>query len=285
MKKYVRNCPKCNVEISYSTKYTKVNAEKNNNVCRSCASSGENNGMYGMVGEKNPFFGKTHTKETKEKQSKLKIGKTHTKETKEILSNLSKGKNNGMYGKSFYDVWINKYGKIEADKKFKKYKKNQSLLNRGENNNMYGKPSPKGSGNGWSGWYKNWFFRSLNELTFMINVIERFNFKWENGESNEWRVKYLDYDGNQRNYFPDFILNDKYMIECKPKKLWNSDSIVRKRKSAIIFCKTKGLKYKMIDVGKLSFDEIQKLYENGEIKFTDRYELKFKKWKQKNLIL
>ena len=34
---------------------------------------------------------------------------------------------------------------------------------------MYGRFSPRGSGNGWSGWYKEWYFRSLLELSYMIN--------------------------------------------------------------------------------------------------------------------
>jgi len=281
MKKHFRDCPMCNVEISYSTKYTKINAEKNDNVCRSCASSGENNAMYGMSGDKNPFFGKTHTKKIKEYQSKIKIGKTHTKETKEKLSKLSKGVNNAMYGKSFYDIWVKKYGKSKADDKLSKYKTKQSLLNSGENNNMYGKPSPKGSGNGWSGWYKGWFFRSLNELTFMVNVIERFGFSWESGEKNKWVVKYDDYNGIEKNYFSDFILNNRYMVESKPKKLWNSDSVIRKKNGAIKFCEKNNLKYKMVDVGKLKFNQIERLYNNGDLKFMDRYELKYKEWKKK----
>jgi len=50
---------------------------------------------------------------------------------------------------------------------------------------MYGKPAPIGSGNGWSGWYKGWYFRSLLELSFMINVIERFKMSWQNAETKK----------------------------------------------------------------------------------------------------
>ena len=57
--------------------------------------------FYDMVGEKNPFYGKTHTEETKkilEKKSKETwkkqphpwIGKSHTEETKNILRNKNK---------------------------------------------------------------------------------------------------------------------------------------------------------------------------------------------------
>ena len=47
----------------------------------SIASSGENNGMYGMTGEKNPMF-----------------GKTHTPKTRKFLSLINSGKNNARYG-------------------------------------------------------------------------------------------------------------------------------------------------------------------------------------------
>jgi hypothetical protein len=36
---------------------------------------------------------------------------------------------------------------------------------------MYGKPSPQGSGNGWSGWYKGKYFRSIMELSFIVEYL------------------------------------------------------------------------------------------------------------------
>lgn len=40
-----------------------------NNLCKSCSHSDENNSMYGIskYGENNPFYGKIHSEETKEK--------------------------------------------------------------------------------------------------------------------------------------------------------------------------------------------------------------------------
>lgn len=47
---------------------------------------------------------------------------------------MNKGKNNPMYGKSVYDVWIEKYGEEEANKKLLKLKNNHSewLMNNKE---------------------------------------------------------------------------------------------------------------------------------------------------------
>ena len=47
----------------------------------------------------------------------------------------------------------------------------------GPDNPQYGKPANYDSGAGWSGWYKNWYFRSIYELSFMINYIEKNNLK------------------------------------------------------------------------------------------------------------
>ena len=54
----------------------------------------------------------------------------------------------------------------------------------------------------------------------MINVVERFNFEWECGE-RYCKIPYT-LDNKQRNYFPDMLLNKKYLVEIKPKSLMNS---------------------------------------------------------------
>jgi hypothetical protein len=110
----------------------------------------------------------------------------------------------------------------------------------------------------------------------MIKIIERFNLKWVSGESKKYKISYQDFKGNDRNYFPDFIINGKYIVECKPKKLWTSDNVIRKKNAAIEYCLTNDLIYKMVDIGKISDEEIKTLKENGFIIFLPRYEKKYK---------
>ena len=62
--------------------------------------------MYGKTGEDCPNFGMKHSKETKDKWSKQRKGKTS-------------GEKNGMFRKSNYSIWLEKYGKEIADKKLK----------------------------------------------------------------------------------------------------------------------------------------------------------------------
>ncbi len=283
---YVRDCPSCGKEIIHKNKTSFYSSRKKNASCRSCSSKGkgeklrenfelwlqDNPDFY--KSENNGFYGKTHTEESRQKQSKAKKGKRMSPET-QFKKGDNVGSKNHMHGRSVYDLWVEKHGKEEADLKKEELRIKQSKKSSGKNNPMYGKPSPKGSGNGWSGWYKGWLFRSLQELSFMVGVIERFGFKWESGESKKWRIEYIDSKGTERNYFPDFILNEKYMVECKPKKLWESADVKIKKGVAKSFCKEKSLIYKLIEPIKISKEEIKKLYQEGEIKWTDRYQKKY----------
>lgn len=265
-----RNCPECNIVLTYSNKYERNRAEKKNKICISCNTSGN----------RNPFFGKSHKSETKDKMSNFRLGKDFYGEDNKEKLRKKMIENNPMAGKSIYSVWIEKYGKEEADKKMILYKEKQSRNNSGEKNNMYGKPSPKGSGNGWSGWYKNWFFRSLIELSYMIKEIEAKKLNWENGELKKHKISYIDLDGKKRNYFPDFIIDSKYIIECKPLRLQKSKTVVLKKEAAEKYCKKNNMQFIMVEPEILKEAEIIKLYKQKKIKFLPKYEDKFlKKYK------
>ena len=177
--------------------------------------------------------------------------------------------------KSIYNCWLDRYGKDIADKKWKSFLEKQSFNNRGIKNSMYSKPSPVGSGNGWSGWYKGWYFRSILELSYMVNIIEKFNLKWENAESKKLTIPYT-IDNINRTYRADFLINNKYLIDCKPKKLHNSYQNTFKKEAAIKFCNERGYIFKFSQIPKLSTEKIINLYKNKEIKFLERYENKFK---------
>ena len=274
MTSFKRNCPKCNCEITYTNKYSMLNANKKNSKCKSCVMKGENNPMFGKFGELNPFFGKRHTEESKKKMVKDRDYTIYkTEEFRQKISELTKGKNNPMYGKSVYDVWVESYGKGIADEKMLEFKKKQSLNSSGEKNSMYGKPSPINSGNGICGWYKGWFFRSLLELSYMIYVIERFNLEWETGESEKYKISYT-IDGKSKNYFPDFVINKKYIVECKPKKLTLTSINQTKFEFAKKYCDDNGFIFKIRDIPKIKKEQLIILINNGLVVLTN-------KWKHK----
>ena len=267
---FIRNCPQCLSTIYYKTNNYYLRAIKINTLCKSCSVKNRYSNqefrqkMSDMFkGDKNPFFNKKHSQKT------IDI----IKEKNRILSS---GKNNFMYGKTVYNIWLEKYGKEIADNKKENFSKKISKSTSGEKNPMYGKPSPIGSGNGWSGWYKGWYFRSLLELSYMINIIERFKIPWKSAETSDLKIKY-EYENINRTYVADFLLSNKYLIECKPHSLKKSRQVLIKQQAAIEFCKLHGYIYKIITPRKLTIIEIKELHDSDNIKFLPRYEEKFNK--------
>jgi hypothetical protein len=106
------------------------------------------------------------------------------------------GKDNHFFGKSYEKIIIEKYGNEEGFKKIKEKKQNMNKRMSGINNPMYGKPSPEGSGNGWSGWYKGFYFRSLMELSFIKLMIDN-DIKIKSGEKEIFSIKYYDVLNNK----------------------------------------------------------------------------------------
>jgi len=97
---------------------------------------------YYENGGKAPFEGKNRNEETKLKISQSNKGKKFSDEHIENLKKsfekrdyngsnnpfygkgeMNKGEKNPMFGKSFYDVWVEKYGKEIADEKMVDWKK------------------------------------------------------------------------------------------------------------------------------------------------------------------
>ena len=276
---FVRNCPECGLELIYTNVKNRNRAEKVGKICRSCRYK-EVNSRPGIgkarianrrsyVGDQNPFFGKVHSEETKEKLQNVDRSYTQTKEFRKNSARM--GSQNGMYGKNFYDVWEKKYGKEEADRKFSEWLKVQSKNSSGENNPMYGKPAPRGSGGGWGGWYKGWYFRSLRELSYVIRVLEKTGQKWASAENNKFSIPYINHDGTSRTYRPDFIVDEKVLVEVKPKQLMETPTNLLKKEAAIQFCKDNGLEFKMIDVKLLETSQFVSLYRDGKVRFNKKY--------------
>ncbi len=279
MPPFVRNCPECGMELTYTNVKNRNSAEKFGKICRSCRFK-EVNSRPGIgrariasrrsyIGDQNPFFGKIHSEDTKEKLRTVDRSYTQTDKFRKASARV--GSKNGMYGRSFYNVWMEKYGKEEADRKLVKWLEVQSKNSSGKNNPMFGKPSPRGSGNGWGGWYKNWYFRSLRELSYVIRVLEKTGQKWKSAENNEFSIPYVNYDGTPRTYRPDFIVNGKILVEVKPKRLMETPTNLLKKEAAIQFCKDNAFEFKMVDVKLLETDQFVSLYREGKVKFNKKY--------------
>jgi len=197
-------CDNCQKEYKSSLSNQITGFKKyNKDLCRGCRQKLQI--KQGIRGKQYVNAGIAAIKKMKGKTFEELYGIEKAKKIKKQYSLNSTGKNNSNYGAKFSHgfgekYWLDKYkGKTWEEfygkEKSNKLKQNMSIRTSGENNPMYGKPSPQGSGNGWSGWYKGWYFRSLKELSYMINIIERFHLKWENGEQKKYRIEYKDWKG------------------------------------------------------------------------------------------
>jgi hypothetical protein len=114
---------------------------------------------------------------------------------------------NKFKGKSYDEI----YGKERSTE----IKKKLSERQKGEKNNMYGKPAPKGSGGGIDGWFNGFYFRSLLELSFLLDMSNK-GILVESAETNKFKVPYK-VNNKTKHYFPDFYLpNENIVIEIKP---------------------------------------------------------------------
>lgn len=175
--------------------------------------------------------------------------------------------------RNHYENRIVVYGKEKANEQHKKIAEKLSIHSSGENNPMFGKPSPQGSGNGWKGWYKGFYFRSLRELSYLLDLDDS-GIPWSSGEAHKFDVQYINYDGTQRTYRPDFFVNNEKLVEIKPKRLQKTPNIMVKTAAAIEKCKEWGLEYEITDY-KIQAEKIKKALEGGLVKFARDYEKRF----------
>ena len=263
-------CSKCKLikNVLYSTHKRNSLKRIGNYICIKCI------GINNCINNANNQFGKTYEELygiKKSKEIKAKLQYFNLNERVYNPESYIKGRLCKNKGKTWEEI----FGKDRAIE----LKKQHSFNNSGKNNPMYGRPTPNGSGNGWSGWYKGWFFRSLLELSFMINYIEKNNIQWISAESKKYTIKYKNYNGNDRTYRADFILENNILVEIKPNKLLKTLSVQLKQNAAEKWCISHNMKYKIFsekDFDKLKKCDIIELYKNGNIIFTDRYKEKIK---------
>jgi len=276
MEEYTRKCPKCGDTITHSSKYNRNAHEKKKTPCRPC-SSRQRYKKYGSHIDvvnaemksgirKNGFQDKKHSEESKKIMIQChtdNIESYKTQEFRDKMSLVTSGELNPMYGKKVFDIWVEKYGVEEAKKREIAWKAKISLKKKGTNNSMYGKETPPKSGRGIHGWYKNFYFRSLHELKFIL-TCERFKLKIISAE--KIKIKYLSYNGNERTYSPDYIIDDKYLVEVKPLRLHNTPLNTLKFESAKKYCDENNLKFKVLDFGIIYHNELDKLISDKIVK-------------------
>ncbi len=270
-----RNCPKCGKIVVYRYKGDCDKAVRRNSLCKQCSAK-NNASKRDYRGNKNPFWGKTHSRETIDRIQKGDHSYKQTAKYRRMVSKQTAGSSNPMYGKSVYDVWIEKYGKEEADIRRQAKRNKVSEKCSGTANPMYGKPAPRGAGQGWKGWYKGWFFRSLKELSYVINVLEKGTHNWKSAETRDLSIHFVDWRGHDRTYRADFLVDDKRLVEVKPSRLMSTPTNLAKRKAAGTFCAARGYEYIVEESVPLTTEEITSLWKDQMIVFQERYDKMFR---------
>lgn len=265
-------CDKCGNNFERLCKYIPKSFKKFNAFyCKKCIDSiiitEYNVSCIGKNAEAR--FGEERGKAFRQKMSKVTSGKNNPRYGTEVSEETRQKIKDALVGISYEE----KYGIEKANEIKQKLSKTFS----GKNNPMYGKPAPSGSGNGWSGWYKGLYFRSLLELSFLI--------KNSDVKSAEYiKIPYKDYKGDERTYHPDFI-KDKTIYEIKPQHLLNAADNKLKFEAAKNYCNINEFKFCIItenDLEKINYDTLVILKNKGELKFIDRYEQKFLEYGENN---
>lgn len=124
-----------------------------------------------------------------------------------------------------------------------------------------------GQGGGYTGKYKNLYFRSLIELTFIIEAGEC-GLEIYNAE-NLFPIT-MD---NGKVYKPDFYAPDFFgptIIEIKPSKRVDDQDVEYKASQAAKFCANNNIQYTIGFDRMLTNDRLREVYESGDLVLTNK---------------
>ncbi len=169
--------------------------------------------------------------------------------------------------KSPYQCWVERFGVAEADKR--RARMNAQQGSSGASNPMHNKPSPQGAGNGWKGWYRGHYFRSLREACCMLS-LDQAGIEWQTGETLSIPYAFL---GVQRTYRPDYVVGTQ-LLEVKPTRLHDTPQVSAKHVGAEAYCAAKGLTYELVDVT-IDAEAVYEAWATGLVRFSHDYEQRF----------
>ncbi len=272
---FVRSCPNCDNIITYNDKRSRNKSETNKIKCKECRNPQLKLERYcpkcGEIASYTTKMGlKYATKNNTLCKKCIELCRNQDRKCPQCNKNIIHHANKG----SAY----------MANKRNSPCRQCRTINISGENHPNYGKIMPNlEMGTGIGGWYKNHYFRSLKELSYMI-YLDKNNIKWETAEQKRFIIKYINSKNINRTYRPDFFLPEfNKLIEIKPKNLHFLENIQLKTEAAIEFCKVNNLFYQIIDF-ETNKTEILKSFNEGLVKFSETNLLRFiKNMKRKKL--
>lgn len=264
---WVRYCPKCGKECVSSGRRAKYNCMEAERMGRTCKSCGASRGS----GKDNPFYGKRHSKEMKNKMSlaakerQSKRSESEKLEFKIKMRDVYEKHHAGKPRLSHHEYWRLKYDEDEVEELIAKESERKSRASSGKNNPMYGRPSPGGSGVGWKGWLDGKFFRSLRELRFMLDNPSAIS-----AETNDWRAKFI-WLNNDRTTVADFLILERMEVhECKPTRLHGTPLVQEKARAMRALAESRGWSFFLTDPGIVQYDDLKALIQEGRVRLTEK---------------
>lgn len=125
------------------------------------------------------------------------------------------------------------------------------------------------------GWYKGWFFRSLKELSYAVQ-LDKDKTPWRGAETADLTVEYVDIYGKTRKHYADFFVENKFIIEIKPTRHMRGKTVQLKADAMRAFCDKNKYIYMMISPRKIKTEDLQKLIDDKQVTFTDECNAKVK---------
>jgi len=140
------------------------------------------------------------------------------------------------------------------------------------NDPEYARKVIQNSKNGGLKWiYKGLYYDSGYELAWLM--IMDYEGRLLNVERADMYIGYKNTKEKTSNYYPDFILDVKYLIEIKGYGPWaDRDNISRKNEAAKLWCKSNDMRYRLVefkDIGNSWYRRARKKHKelnNGEVK-------------------
>lgn len=192
-------------------------------------------------GEGNPFFGKTHSKKTKKQMSDNHADFTGDKNP--LVRWLKKDpKNKRIFSTKLKTAWTEKFKDENVRRQFCENISNVISKLYVNGFNPYT--------NCEHGWFESikfsnkFYYQSSYEKKFLefcessnkIKALQRLTFV----------IPYKDKSGKQRNYYPDFLINQIVVIEIKPKSMLNYNHNKQKIEAGKKYCGKNGYEYKLL---------------------------------------
>lgn len=253
-------CDKCNTNFTRKA-YIVKSSRKNQgcDLCPTCARTASSKRAGKIISDK-----------YKGKKIEEIVGLEKGTKIRNLLSFQRMGEKNHNYQGQHQKFPIRTGSLVEqfGEEKAALIKKKISIATTGSNNPMYGKPSPKRSGSGISGHFKQYYFRSLLELTCILDMIKNeIVFESCDGRKN-FRFNYT-LDGVERTYFPDFYLpNTDEFIEVKPLRQTVETKVITKAESV----KATGHKFRFLterEIPGIDKTLLLKMINDGEVKIDE----------------